>query len=171
LNITSGSGSGITVGSGFLNPQSIQIITNLGAGAGIGLTGGFGSEKIISTNISAGTGIDITTGTGTEQIISSALPSGTVFMNGLVWTQDVTSTYWTAAVPNVSPLLTATSKVGATIELRFDTSQAYTDSAVYWLAATFPSSAANGSIKFVIPSVLTPQNVVNLNISWFVSAF
>ena len=102
---------------------------------------------------------------------SISLPSGRVFMNGLVWTQDATSTYWTANITNISASLTATSIVGATLELRNDTSQAYTDSAIYWLAATKPSASLYGSIKVVIPSALSPQLITTLTISWFVLAF
>lgn len=92
-------------------------------------------------------------------------------MNGLVWTLDATSTYWTANITDVSPSLTASSVVCATIGLRNDLSQAYTDAGIYWLAATLPSATLNGSIKLVIPSPLSPQRIATLNISWFVVAF
>jgi hypothetical protein len=155
LNMTSGSGSGITLTSGLLDAQSITV----------------------STNLDAGTGISITNGVGTQKIISSVFPpNGLITLDSLLWTLDTTtSQFYKATATGLGATLTPDTPITATIQiLSLYTSAEIVDCAGWALITAFPDSTDGGSITFFIKTNgdLNPSGnarAVNIAISYVVS--
>ena len=155
LNMTSGSGSGITLTSGILNAQSVQIVSNLGAGNGISITNGFGTQKIIS---------------------SIFPPNGLITLDSLVWTLDpTTSQFYKATATGLAGTLTPDTPITATIQiLSLYTSAEIVDCAGWAMITAFPDSTDGGSITFFIKTNggVNPTGnarAVNIAISYSVS--
>jgi len=154
LNITSGSGSGITLTSSILNPQSITIRTDLAAGTGISITNGFGSQKIISASLPTGL------------TPASAIPVS----NDFTWYKDPTYNIWYAELTGVSPLLTSTSRLSTTLQVApSPPSFALNQSQNCWLITAAPSSANGGTITFYCAD--NPQGSDYVLFSWAITSF
>jgi len=100
------------------------------------------------------------------------LPSGRNIFGSLIWTQDIPNANYSASITNVSPLLTANSKVVASLQRTtgsIDTTIQLAESC--WLIAIETSPDNGGSIKFFVSNSASPIAQGGVSISWIVVSF
>jgi len=101
VNMVSGSGSGITVGSGLI-PNTIQVIMNATAGSGMSIAGGFGSSKVF-------TNTGVLSVNGATGAVTISTPSAVTALNGLTGSVGITggtNIVVGPAVGNIFPIST-----------------------------------------------------------------
>jgi len=103
---------------------------------------------------------------------SSALPNGLVDYATLSWT-PVGVIGYSAPITGVSPLLTATSQISATIQVAPSTGADLSLAAGAWLIGAQPTTAANGTITFWVSNGEDPRTAVagKTFIEWAVVKF